>query len=106
MLLALALLAACGSEQEADEGRSASGRSVVAPNAGFGGVVEVTFSTDDAASQDALAKECGLTDGARAGLATAPLPPSVRWYPEPPDVDAAIACMRSKESVLRVLLPL
>ena len=107
MLLTLALLAGCGSAQVSDErGPASAGGSVVAPNAGFGGVVEVTFCTDDAAIQDASARGCGLTGGKRAGLATSPLPPSIRWYPEPPDAGAAVACMRSQKSVLRVSLPL
>lgn len=77
-----------------------------APQAGFGGVLEVTFSTEDATVQDALGSACGLSDGRRAGLAASPLPPTVRWYPEPSDVDAAIACMELQQGVLRVLLPL
>lgn len=79
---------------------------VVSPEAGFGGVVQVTFSTDDPAAQDAAAKVCGLTRGTRAGLANAPLPPAVRWYPKPSDSAAAVACLEDQESVLRVSLPL
>lgn len=106
VLLAVALLAACGGEQASDERGPASVEgSVVAPNAGFGGVVEVKFSTDVATAEDALARDCGLTGGERGGLATAPLPPSSRWYPEPPDAGAAVACMRRQESVLRASLP-
>ena len=107
MLLALALLVACGSEQVSDDRKPAApDGSVVAPNAGFGGVVEVTFSIDDAVSQDALARDCGLTGGKPAGQATAPLSPSIRWYSEPPDAGAAIVCMRRQKSVLRASLPL
>jgi hypothetical protein len=73
--------------------------------AGFGGVVEVTFSTDDAVTQDALAGACALSGGGRAGLPASPLPPSVRWYSEPPEAGAAVACMRQHREVLRVLLP-
>ena len=78
------------------------------PRPGFGGVIEVTFSTKDAAVQDALATECGLLDRPITGVAASPpgLPPGVRWYPKPSDVDAAIACMRRQEAVRRVLLPL
>ena len=48
VLLALALLVACGSEELSDERKPASaGGSVVAPNVGFGGVVEVTVSIDE-----------------------------------------------------------
>ena len=76
---------------------------------GFGGVIEVTFSTDNAAVQDALASECGLfLARPLTGVAASPpgLPPGVRWYPKPSDGDAAIACMRQQEAVLRVSLPL
>lgn len=79
---------------------------VTSPEPGFGGVVQVTFSTDDPATQDAAAEACGLTSGTRAGLADAPLPPTVRWYPKPSDSAAAVACLEDQESVLRVSLPL
>jgi hypothetical protein len=78
------------------------------PQPGFGGVIEVTFSAEDAAVQDALATECGLVARPLTGVAASPpgLPPGVRWHPKPSDVDAAIACMRRQEGVRRVSLPL
>ena len=110
--LVVLLLVAC--DTEAEDGGSQPATTPPSPvaeapppaNPGFGGVIEVTFSTDDAAVQDAAAGNCGLPEGRAAGLAAAPLPPSVRWYPEPADADAAIECMRRQEQVLQVLRPL
>ena len=112
--LGLALfLAACseyadGRQARPDAQASSDGRANSVPQAGFGGVVEVTFSTKEAVVQDALARECGLFDGRLAPLTVTPpsLPPRARWYPQPPDVEAAIACMERQQDVRRVLLPL
>ena len=65
------------------------------------GVVEVTFTTEDTLAQDALAGRCGLGGGRPAGI----LPPSVRWYTEPLEVEAAVACVRQHREVLVVVRP-
>ncbi len=97
VVLAASPLAACGDDREGGQ---------PPPQAGFGGVIEVTFATDDATTQDRLASACGLSGGRRAGLAASPLPPSVRWYADPADPEAAIGCMERHEAVRRVLRPL
>ena len=106
-------LAACsqyadGREASPDAQKGSDSRANPVPQAGFGGVVEVTFSTKDAAVQDASARECGLFDGRVTPLTATPpsLPPRVRWFAKPPDVEAAIACMERRQDVLRVTLPL
>ena len=107
LLLAAAPLAAFGGDRQAEQGPPVAETPDPTPvRAGFGGVVEVRFSTEDPAAQDALASACGLSGGRRAGLAASPLPPSVRWYTEPADAGAAITCMRGHQAVLRALLPL
>jgi hypothetical protein len=98
------LLTACGDADPPVAATSPTASSL--PQAGFGGVIEVTFATDDAATQDRLASACGLSGGRRAGLVASPLPPSVRWYTEPTKPDAAIGCMQRHEAVRRVLRPL
>lgn len=101
------LLTACGDDVSTDPPVAATSPTASSlPQAGFGGVIEVTFATDDAATQDQLATACGLSDGRRAGLVASPLPPSVRWYTEPTNPDAAIGCMQRHEAVRRVLRPL
>lgn len=110
-LVALTLVACGGQGEDGEVAPTASSKSspkeAAAPvQAGFGGVIEVTFSTDDAAAQDAAAIKCGLVSGSRAGLAAAPLPPSTRWYPDPTDPDAVLACLREQPLVLRALRPL
>lgn len=106
------VLAACsnnaagrGARPDARDG--SDGTASAGSQAGFGGVVEVTFATQDATAQDALARECGLVDESLIPLTATPpsLPPQVRWYQEPPDADAAIACMKRQQDVLGVLLP-
>ena len=108
--LVLALVACSSDADRRKEAPAVRGGSedskASALQAGFGGVVEVTFSTEDATVQDALGSAGGLYDGRRAGLPASPLPPTVRWYPQPSDVDAAIACMERQQGALRVLLPL
>jgi hypothetical protein len=103
VLGAALLLTACGEDASDDEppvaATSATASSL--PQAGFGGVIEVTFMTDDAATQDQLASACGLAGGRRAGVPASPLPPAVRWYTEPADPATAIACMRRHEAVTR-----
>ncbi len=117
--LALALAGCTGTQGEEcpDDAGCAPPRLEAAPTAtppastqpGFGGVVEVMFLIEDPAEQDVLAHRCGLTGGRRAGLATAPLPPSIREYPEPSepaDIDAAVDCMRRLNAVRRATRPL
>jgi hypothetical protein len=107
-VLAALLLAACGDDRSGGQPPLAATTpsATTPPQAGFGGVIEVTFLTDDAATQDQLASGCGLSGGRRAGLPASPLRPSVRWYTEPADPEAAIACMQRHEAVVRVLRPL
>lgn len=107
------LLAGCGT---GPDGRRLDGSfrngsaEIAAPAAepGFGGVLEVTFSTEDAALQDALATECGLVARPLSGPAASPPPllPGVRWYPKPTGVKVAISCLERREAVRRVSWPL
>ncbi len=109
VVLAASLLAACGDDREGGQpplAATSPSASTPPPQPGFGGVIEVTFLTDDATTQDRLASACGLSDGRRAGLAAYPLLPSVRWYADPADPEAAIGCMERHEAVRRVLRPL
>lgn len=116
LAVSLALALCLGACNEAPDGRQVSPdakgggeqRTGSVPQAGFGGVVEVTFSTEDTAVQDAVAAGCGFRDGRLSELAAAPpaLPPRVRWFPKPPDLAAATACLERQQDVLRVLLPL
>jgi hypothetical protein len=113
VLPAALLLAACGGGGQggppllSSEGPVATTPATPAlPRPGFGGVVEVTFLTDDATTQDDLASPCALLGGRRAGLPASPLPPTVRWYDAPDDVEAAIDGMQRYDAVRRVLRPL
>jgi hypothetical protein len=115
LLVSLGLIVALAACSNGPDGREVDGAlrdgpgnaATSPPRPGFGGVIEVTFSAEDAAVQDALATECGLVARPLSGVAASPpgLPPGVRWYPKPSDVDAAIACMRRQEGVRRVSLP-
>jgi hypothetical protein len=64
-------------------------------------VLEVRFVHDDPEAQDVVTAACGL-----ARSVASPLPPDIRWYPLPDDVDVAMTCLQREPSVRRVSQPL
>lgn len=112
-VLAGVLAAGCGSvadSEDAEVAKSEDRQSTPTPlsQAGFGGVLEVVFETDDAAVQDEIAAGCGLSTAQPEVAQGAGLQPTVRWYtkPDPEELEAIRTCLAQQDLVRRTVLPL